>query len=163
MKKYEAQQLAIDRSKMIIDCINNILADEEFSNNVNPLKPIARINFNYKKINNETICIVDILVPRKPEYEKHLNLGITHNHWEVLYEKILDDLLDYLESDTIGLSKFYEEHSIKGTFSGVDLYNLNKCCIKINFRPYSYELMDEYNRKYKEKSIGLGETNNIRR
>ena len=158
IKKAEAQLVAIEKSKTIIGYINDILADEELkSEQINPFIATVNINFGYYTIEGKSMCTLDISVPKKREtYDKHLNLGIEHNNWEVLYEQVLSDLLVFLESDSVGLSNFSVEQGIRGgTFAGVHLYNLNNCHIKINFKPYSDKLIEDYNRKYKEISNSL--------
>ena len=158
IKKAEAQLVAIEKSKTIIGYINDILADEELkSEQINPFIATVNINFGYYTIEGKSMCTLDISVPEKREtYDKHLNLGIEHNNWEVLYEQVLSDLLVFLESDSVGLSNFSVEQGIRGgTFAGVHLYNLNNFHIKINFKPYSDKLIEDYNRKYKEISNSL--------
>lgn len=64
----------------------------------------AKMDFNFVKIDSEKMCVLDIYVP-ETKFEKHLNLGIPNYHSGVLFEQVLNDLLHFLPSDTIGVSK----------------------------------------------------------
>ena len=145
MKKIEAQAIAIERSKLIIEYINQILSDSE--------KVAATMNFSSAKINNQLMCTLDIYVS-KNNFERHLNLGITNDHILVLYEQLLNDLLDtFLEHETIGVTKYYSIKSQMGNFSGIDAVNLLGSRIKINLNGYGSEfdnLIFEYIKKYDE-------------
>lgn len=85
MKKIEAQAIAPERSRLVIEYITKILSDIEKVN--------ASMNFSSAKIDNQMMCTLDIYVPQR-NFEKHLNLGITSDHSLVLYEQILNDFID---------------------------------------------------------------------
>lgn len=154
MKKIEAQAIAIERSKLIIEYITQILSDSE--------KVAATMNFSSTKINNQSMCVLDIYVS-KNNFERHLNLGITNNHILVLYEQLLNDLLNtFLEHETIGVTKYYSIKSQMGSFSGVDAVNLLGGRIKINLNGYGYEfdnLISEYTKKYDELAKKINSEN----
>lgn len=96
MKKSEAQVLAPIKSNLIIEYITQILSDTD--------KVTGNIDFNFSKINNQMNCVLDIYVPEK-DFEKHLNLEVKRDHYLVLYEQVLTDLLSFLPSDKIGITK----------------------------------------------------------
>lgn len=145
MKRIEAQAIAPERSRLIIEYITKILSDTEKVN--------ASMNFSLAKIDNQTMCTLDIYVPQR-NFEKHLNLGITNDHDLILYEQLLTDLLDtFLEHETMGVSRYYSIKSMQGTFSGVDAVNLSGSRIKINFNTTNPDFMNiasEYTRRYNE-------------
>lgn len=126
MKKIEALQLAPQRSKLLIEYINQILSDEKQVN--------ASVEIQYAKINKELMVTYEIYVPNR-NFEKHLNTGITSQQENVLISQILDDLvINYLESDTIQISRFYSIRSFSANFDGVSIQGLNGTKISINFR-----------------------------
>ena len=145
MKKVEAQELAPEKSKLVIEYIAQILSDSEQTN--------SKMNFDTTKIDGQQMCTLDIYVPEK-KFEKHLNLGITADHGLVLYKQILTDFINtFLEHDTIGLTRYYSIKSMQENFSGVDVENLNGSRIKINFNTTHPDFMDiisEYLRMYDE-------------
>ena len=103
------------------------------------------------------MCILHISVP-KANFEKYINLGITIDHSSILYEQLLNDLLDtFLEHDTIGISEFYFIKSMLENFSGIDLVSLEdgeiNSTIKINFITKNFDfknIVANYNNKYNE-------------
>ncbi len=155
MKKIEAMELAPKRSKLIIEYITQILSDSEKVN--------ARMNFNSAKIDNQIMCVLDIYVPKR-NFEKHLNLGITSEHDLVLYEQLLNDLLDtFLEHETMGITKYYSLKSMQENFTGIDAINLLGSNIRINLNSSGngfMELIDRYSNRYNEfvASLNQGET-----
>jgi hypothetical protein len=102
-------------------------------------------------------CVLDIFVPIK-NFEKHLNLEITSDHCLVLYEQVLNDLLNFLFSETIGVTKYYSMKSMSEYFSGVVAFNNIGSELKINFNTTSPEFMlliDKYIEKYDEIAKSL--------
>jgi hypothetical protein len=149
MKKNEAQTLAPTKSNLIMEYISQILSDTD--------KVSGRIEFNFAKINNQMTCVLDIFVPIK-NFEKHLNLEITSDHCLVLYEQVLNDLLNFLFSETIGVTKYYSMKSMSEYFSGVVAFNNIGSELKINFNTTSPEFMlliDKYIEKYDEIAKSL--------
>ena len=149
MKKIEAQKLAPEKSKLIIDYIIQILSKNEKTN--------SKMNFYQAKINGQNMCVLHISVP-KDNYEKYVNLGITIDHSSILYGQLLNDLLDtFLESDTIGISEFYFIKSMLENFSGIDLVSIEdgklKNTIKMNFITQNIDFnntVTKYNDRYNE-------------
>ncbi len=144
MKKNEAQLLAPTKSSLIMEYITQILSDTDKLN--------GDINFNFAKINNQMTCVLDIYIPKK-DFEKHLNLEITGDHYLVLYEQVLTDLLNFLPSETIGITKYFSIKSMSEYFSGVVALNNIGSELKINFNttdPDFMILIDNYLKKYNE-------------
>ncbi len=152
MKKIEAMELAPERSKLIIEYITQILSDSEKVN--------ARMNFNSAKIDNQRMCVLDIYVPNR-NFEKHLNLGITSEHDLILYEQLLNDLLDtFLEHETIGVTKYYSLKSMQENFTGIDAMNSLGSRIRINLNSSGtdfMELIDRYSKRYDEFVTSLNQ------
>ena len=144
MKKNEAQVLAPTKSNLIMEYITQILLDTDKLN--------GDIEFNFAKINNQMNCVLDIYIPTK-DFEKHLNLEITSDHCLVLYEQVLTDLLKFLPSETIGVTKYFSIKSMSEYFSGVVALNDIGSEVKINFNttnPDFMMLIDNYLEKYDE-------------
>lgn len=145
MKKIEAQELAIERSKVIIEYITQILSDSEKVN--------ASMEFTFDKIDNQNMLILNISVPKR-DFKRSLNLGITTDHQLVLIEQLLNDLLDtFLAHETIGISRYYSLKSMGENFSGIDATNVLGSRITINLNasgPDFMNLISEYKRRLEE-------------
>ena len=145
MKKIEAQIIAPEKSKIIIECITQILSSKEKVN--------ATMNFNSRKIDNQNMCVLDIYVPQD-NYEKHLNLDITSEHNLILYEQLLNDLLDnFVEHETIGVTKYYAIKSMQENFTGINAVNILGSKIRINFNASGFDfstIISNYTKRYNE-------------
>lgn len=150
MKKIEAQAISAERSRLIIEYITKILSDTEKVN--------ASMNFSSVKIDNQMMCTLDIYVPQR-NFEKHLNLGITTDHDLILYEQLLNDLLNtFLEHETMGVSRYYSIKSMQENFSGINAVNSIGSKIKINLNSSGVdfnELMKKYNQRINEYADSL--------
>lgn len=147
MKREEAKILAEDKSRLVIEYITQILSDTEKVN--------STMNFDIAKIDNQRMCTLNIYVTAK-QFERHLNLGITGDHLQVLYGQLLNDILDtFLTHETIGISNFYTIKSSFDSFSGINAENIIGSKIRINFNMVTPEIISEYNKRYNEflKSI----------
>lgn len=143
MKKIEAQQLAIERSKLIIEYIFQILSDPEKVN--------ATMEFFNDKVENQNMVIFDINVPKR-NFKRSLNLGITSDHENVLFEQLLNDLIEtFLPHETMGITKYYSLKSMNKKFTGIDATNTIGSRISINFNSSGTEfnnLIDSFQAKY---------------
>ncbi len=143
MKKIEAQQLAIERSKLIIEYIFQILSDSEKVN--------ATMEFFNDKVENQNMVIFDINVPKR-NFKRSLNLGITSDHENVLFEQLLNDLIEtFLPHETMGITKYYSLKSMNQNFTGIDATNTIGSRISINFNSSGTEfnnLIDNFQAKY---------------
>ena len=81
MKKKEAEVLALKKVDVIVEYIMQILEDTS--------KVSGMMNFSSAKIDGQNMCTMDIYVPFR-NFEKHLNLGITSDHYNVLCKEFLD-------------------------------------------------------------------------
>lgn len=151
MKKIEAQALAIEKSKLVIEYITQILSDKGIVN--------SKMNFSSAKIDGQKMCTLDIYVPEK-NFEKHLNLGIITDHSMILYKQILNDFLDtFLENETMGVTKYYSVKSMLENFSGVKIINLIGSKIMVNFCYEFPDIISMYNEKYTEYEKTINEKN----
>lgn len=154
MKKIEAQALAIEKSKLVIEYITQILSDKGIVN--------SKMNFSSAKIDGQKMCTLDIYVPEK-NFEKYLNLEITTDHSMILYEQILNDFLDtFLENETMGVTKYYSVKSMLENFSGVKIINLIGSKIMVNFYYEFPDIISMYNEKYNEYEKTINEKNKIK-
>lgn len=152
MKKIEAQALAIEKSKLVIESITQILSNNEIVN--------SKMNFSSAKIDGKNMCTLDIYIPEK-NYEKHLNLGITTDYSMILYKQILNDFLDtFLENESMGVTKYYSVKSMLENFSGVKIVNLIGSKIMVNFYYEFPDIISMYNNRYIEfeKSLEKNKT-----
>lgn len=144
MKKIEALQIVPQRVKVIIEYITSILEDDK--------KICGKIEFNSTKINNENMCTMDIYVPES-NFEKHINLGITIDHCDILYKLLFDEFINqFLEHEYLGVTRHYKMQSIIGpNFDGVNAVNsITGSKIKINFilsGSETYTITSNYNKR----------------
>ena len=144
MKKIEAKALAPEKSKLVIEYITQILSDSEKVNSV--------MDFWYAKIDGQNMCTMDIYVPFR-NFEKHLNLGITSDHYNVLCKEFLDRVITtFLPHETIGATRFYQFRS-NSIFDGVSIVNSIGSEIKVNMYGVDRSISNEYNEKYIKTKI----------
>lgn len=165
MKKQEAEVLAIDKSRVMIEYLEQILSDDNISGNM---------IFSSNKIDGEKekMCTVDIMLNNNTE--KHLNLGIPSVHSDVFTKQFTTDLVDrFAKDDTMGVSPFLEIKSMPPTSRrGMDAISINKETgkinnhIKIDFYSVGqdfYSIMKEYNEKLKETQKEIEEEIKVRK
>ena len=121
MKKKEAEVLAPEKIDVIVEYIMQILEDTS--------KVSGMMNFSSAK---------------------HLNLGITSDHYNVLCKEFLDRVLTtFLPHETIGATRFYQFRS-NNIFDGVNIVNSIGSEIKVNMYGIDKNISNEYNEKYEE-------------
>ncbi len=165
MKKQEAEVLAIDKSRVMIEYLEQILSDDNISGNM---------IFSSNKIDGEKekMCTVDIMLNNNTE--KHLNLGIPSVHSDVFTKQFTTDLVDrFAKDDIMGVSLFFEIKSMPPTSRrGMDAISINKETgkinnhIKIDFYSVGqnfYSIMKEYNEKLKEVQKEIEEETKVRK
>lgn len=165
MKKQEAELIAIDKSRVMIEYLEQILSDDNISGNM---------TFRSNKIDGvkEKMCNVDIMLSNNTE--RHLNLGIPSIHSDVFTRQFTSDLIDrFAKDDTMGVSPFFEIKSMPPTSRrGMDAISINEETgkindhIKIDFNFIGqdfYSIMKEYNEKLKEAQKEIEEEPKVRK
>ena len=145
MKKKEAEEIAVNVSRVIMEYITNILTDNQ--------KVEGTIDFVSGKVEGyqEKMCVVVISVPDKPFY-KPINSGIPSTHSIPFYTRVLEDIADTcLYQDDLSISRFYSIKEMMGpVFKGIDAKSTFGNRIRINFSNIGTELneaIDVYNKK----------------
>ena len=164
MKKQEAMGLAVDKSRVMIEYLEQILED----NNI-----LGKMTFNSSKVDGERekMCTVDIILNNGTE--RHLNLGIPSIHSDVFTKQFTNDLVDRFAKDNImGVTHFFEIKSMPPiSRRGMDAISINEETgkinnyIKIDFYyggQEFYSIMKEYNKKLKEAQKETEETKKIK-
>lgn len=147
MKRNEAEELAVKRVDLVMEYIEQILNDTKVVK--------SSMNFTTAKIEGKNMCVLDIFVPAVG-FEKHLNLGITSDHINVIYKELLDRISSTLFAhETLGASPFYSMRSTQGSFDGIDTLNDRGSINKINMYGIDKSISDEYNQKLFEFQNGL--------
>ena len=165
MKKQEAMELAIDKSRVMIEYLEQILSDDNISGNM---------TFRSSKIEGEgeKMCTVDIMLSNGKE--KHLNLGIPSIHSDIFTRQFTSDLVDrFAKDDIMGVSPYFEIKSMPPiSRSGMDAISINKETgninnhIKIDFYYKGQDfdsIMEEYNKKLKEAQKEIEEETKVRK
>ena len=165
MKKQEAEVLAIDKSRVMIEYLEQILSDDNISGNM---------IFSSNKVDGEKekMCTVDIMLNNGKE--KHLNLGIPSIHSDVFTKQFTSDLVDrFAKDNTMGVSQFFEIKSMPPTSRrGMDAISINEETGKINnhikidfyYKGQDFDsIMEEYNKKLKEAQNEIEEETKVRK
>lgn len=148
MKKKEAAEIAIQKSQLIIEYITQILSDERKVN--------ASMKFLLAEVNHQSMFILDIYVP-EVGFSKQIDLEIPIVHKLVLYERLLNDLLDtFIEHETMVVGRYYSMKSMRSNFTGIDAFNASGSQIKINFSSSGTDFQDVISR-YEERYHELAE------
>lgn len=143
MKKKEAEEIAIDVSRVIMEYIEAILTDS--------VKVTGKITFVSEKVEgySEKMCVILISVPEK-EFFRPINSKIPSIHSGTFHTQILHDLIDhFLYSDGLKIGRFYSIKGMTGpNFEGLDAEGPTGNQIKINFSYIGSDLkkeVDSYN------------------
>lgn len=161
MKKPEAQIIAIDKSRVMIEYLEQFLSDENIT---------GKMMFGAAKVGKEELCIVDIMLNNG--FERHFNLGIPSIHCDVFTRQFTSDLADtFAKEKTKGVTPFFE---IKGmppvNRKGMDAMSMDEetgkpnNLIEIDFYYGGQEfqtIMQEYNNKLKKIQQEMPETKKV--
>lgn len=153
MKKKEAELLVPQTIDVIIEYIMQILEDNE--------KLYSYIDFSSAKIDGNNMKTINIYVPLS-NFEKHINLGITNDHSNIIYKAFLDRVItNFFTSETIGVTRFYSLRSHFDIFDGIDITNNIGSVIKINMYGIDNKISDDYNMEYKKITLKKEEKNHL--
>lgn len=149
MKKQEAQEIVIEKSRVMIEYLEKFLSDENIT---------GTMTFRAEKIEDEpeSMCTVDIMLNN--EFERHFNLGIPSVHCDVFTRQFTRDLADtFAKEKTKGVTPFLEIKSMPPlNRKGMDAISVDEETgkpnnhIKIDFYYGGqdfYAIMHEYNQK----------------
>ena len=165
MKKQDAEVLAIDKSRVMIEYLEQILNDDNI---------LGNMIFSSNKIDGkkEKMCTVDIMLSNGKE--KHLNLGIPSIHSDIFTKQFTSDLVErFAKDDIMGVSPYFEIKSMPPiSRSGMDAISINKETGKINnhikidfyYKGQDFDsIMEEYNKKLKETQKEIEEETKVRK
>lgn len=165
MKKQEAMELAIDKSRVMIEYLEQILNDDNISGNM---------IFSSNKVDGEKekMCTADFMLNNGKE--KHLNLGIPSIHSNIFIKQFTSDLVDrFAKDDMMGVSPYFEIKSMPPiSRSGMDAISIDKETGKINnhikidfyYKGQDFDsIMEEYNKKLKEAQKEIEEETKVRK
>ena len=165
MKKQEAIELAIDKSRVMIEYLEQILSDDNI---------LGNMTFRSSKVEgeDEKMCTVDIMLSNGKE--KHLNLGIPSIHSDIFTRQFTSDLVErFAKDDIMGVSPYFEIKSMPPiSRSGMDAISINKETGKINnhikidfyYKGQDFDsIMEEYNKKLKEAQKEIEEETKVRK
>lgn len=125
MKKEEAMQIAKEKSKVVMDTIAAILTDTIIVE--------GKMEFSSAKKDAETLCTLDISVPKK-EYYRNWYMGVTIDHAFLFYYQILEDILDNFDGlEKIKVSNFYSVYDKGKNFKGITFKNSIGSKLNLNF------------------------------
>lgn len=149
MKKQEAQGIAIEKSRVMIEYLEQFLSDENIT---------GKMMFSTAKVGKEDLVIVDIMLNN--EFERHFNLGIPSVHSNVFTRQFTSDLVDtFAKEKTKGVTPFFEIKSMPPVNrKGMDAISVDEETGKLNNYinidfcyggQDFYDIMQEYNQKLK--------------
>ncbi len=141
MKKFEAEMIVPEESRVMVEYLNQILSDDK--------QVLGKIIFGNCKVENEPRLVVDIFAG--DDFEKHIDLKITPDHEDVFYEAFFNDLLDnFLEHETQGVTKYMDVPYFTGRFRGMMAMNSLGSRIEIRFNSRGErfsDLVERYNKR----------------
>ena len=149
MKKQEAQEIAIEKSRVMIEYLEQFLSDENIT---------GKMMFGTAKVGKKDLCIVDIMLNNG--FERHFNLGIPSVHCNVFTRQFTNDLADtFAKEKTKGVTPFFEMKSMPPVNrKGMDAISVDEETGKVNNHikidfcyggQDFYDIMQEYNQKLK--------------
>ena len=161
MKKPEAQIIAIDKSRVMIEYLEQFLSDENI---------IGKMMFRAAKVGKEKLCVVDIMLNNG--FERHFNLGIPSVHCDVFTRQFTSDLADtFAKEKTKGVTEYFERHSMPPlNIKGMAAMSMDEetgkpnNLIEIDFYYGGKDfqtIMREYNDKLKEIRQEMPETKKV--
>ena len=164
MKKQEAELIVIDKSRVMIEYLEQILSDDNISGNM---------IFSSNKIDGEKEKMCTVYIMLNNNTEKHLNLGIPSIYSDIFTKQFTNDLVDRFAKDNImGVTHFFEIKSMPPiSRRGMDAISINEETgkinnhIKIDFYSIGqdfYSIMKEYNEKLKESQNEIEEIKKIK-
>lgn len=126
MKKEEARNVSLEKSKVVIDTIVAILTDS--------VQVDGKMEFGIDKKENKNVCTLDIAVPEKG-YFRNWFMGVTSNHISIFYKQILSDILDnFIGLEKMSVSNFYTlKYSNGKNFEGITFKNSIGSKLSLNF------------------------------
>lgn len=125
MKKAEAMEVAVKRSNLILEYIDQIFSGEY------PVE--ASMKLGSCKIDGQCMCTLNITVP-KTKFERHLNLGIPICHDYILCNQVLTDLYTkYEDTKEVQVGTFCTFRSMNSRFDGVRITSVNQTVIYFDF------------------------------
>ena len=149
MKKQEAQGIAIEKSRVMIEYLEQFLSDENIT---------GKMMFGTAKVEKEDLCTVDIMLNNG--FKRHFNLGIPSVHCNVFTRQFTNDLVDtFAKEKTKGVTPFFEIKSMPPVNrKGMDAISVDEETGKLNNYinidfcyggQDFYDIMQEYNQKLK--------------
>ena len=140
MKKDEAQSLSKKRVDLIMEYIEQIIGGND--------DIYGEMLLTTARVNGERMCTLEILV-KEANFERHINLGITIDHINILYKEFLDRVIsDIVPSETLGAGKIITNYGKLST--KLNILNESGGIISIDLPYLSSELKEEYNNKISE-------------
>ncbi len=149
MKKVEAQIIAPERSKLLLEYIEQFMSYDNVRGEI-------LIDSDKDPETKERMCYMEILTD--DGFERHYNTDITAQQSDVLNEQILIDLAErYAQDKDVDITRYFTINSTNGSIHGIRIKNhkgsnilLNFACRGLEFDKvvanYSKKLSDERNK-----------------
>lgn len=149
MKKIEAQMIAPEKSKLLLEYIGQFMSYDGVTGKI-------LIDYDKDPETHQNMCYIEIMLD--DGFERHFKTDITLDQSDVLSEQILIDIACMYACDNdIKISGFYTINSMRNSMHGIEIKNnkgsrilINFLCRGMNFdkvvESYSNKLIEEQNR-----------------
>ena len=149
MNKVDAQVIAPEKSKLLLEYIGYFIDSED-------LRGKVLIVSDKDSVTGELMCYIDIILNNG--FKKRIDTGINAQLSDVLSEQILIDIVEtYARDKEVSISYYFTVNSTIDPMHGINIINKNRSCIALDFlcrgpefdyvvKSYSKKLSAEKNR-----------------
>ena len=146
MKKVEAQAIAPDKSRLLLEYIAQFMSYEGVIGKI-------LIDSDKDPDTHQLMCYIEIILD--DGFERHYKTGITADQSDVLSEQILIDLAEtYAQDKEVEISRLFTLHSTMNSMKKVNIMNKKGSIITLNFLcrgPAFDRVVESYSRKLSEE------------
>ena len=146
MKKVEAQIIAPEKSKLLLEYIDQFMS---YGN----VRGEILINSDKDPETKERMCYMEILID--DGFERHYNTDITAQQSDVLNEQILIDIAErYAQDKDVDITRYFTLNSMDGSIHGIRISNHKGSNILLNFLCRGLEfdkVVESYSKKLSEE------------
>ena len=149
MKKIEAQMIAPEKSKLLLEYIGQFMSYDGVTGKI-------LIDYDKDPETRQNMCYMEIMLD--DGFERHFKTDITLDQSDVLSEQILTDIAcTYASDDEVSISGYYSINSMHSSMHGIEIKNnkgsrilVDFLCRGMNFdkvvESYSNKIIEEQSR-----------------
>lgn len=125
MKKTEAQIIAPEKSRVLLEYIDQFMSYDNVTGKI-------LIDYDKDPDTKQPMCYFEILID--DGFERHLKTNITLDQSDVLNEQVLVDIAERYACDKeVSISGFYTINGMRNSMHGIEIKNNRGSRIHLNF------------------------------